>query len=122
MHYRYALAERRACACQADIAPPSEFASQRAAGRLAELRIPVFLRSPVFRLYSLVYGCDLQEAALDVREFDTFQAFFTRRLKPNARPIAQDGLVPPVVGGWRCGSRRFCRRLPLTGACFTSGG
>lgn len=45
------------------------------------------------------YGVDMSEAAdPDVTHYRTFNEFFTRALKPGARPIAADDLVCPVDG------------------------
>ena len=45
------------------------------------------------------YGVDMQEAANpDIASYKTFNEFFTRALKPGARPIAAADLVSPVDG------------------------
>jgi len=45
------------------------------------------------------YGVDMTEAAEpDVAAYATFNAFFTRALKPGARPLAQADLLCPVDG------------------------
>jgi phosphatidylserine decarboxylase len=45
------------------------------------------------------YGISLAEAAIaDPREFEHFNAFFTRELKPGARPIASGVIVSPADG------------------------
>jgi phosphatidylserine decarboxylase len=45
------------------------------------------------------YGVDMSEAAApDVTDYASFNDFFTRALKPGARPIAQADLVCPVDG------------------------
>ncbi len=45
------------------------------------------------------YGVDMAEAAEpDVAAYATFNAFFTRALKPGARPLAQADLLCPVDG------------------------
>jgi phosphatidylserine decarboxylase len=45
------------------------------------------------------YGVDMSEAAEpDIRKYLSFNDFFTRALKPGARPLAQADLVCPVDG------------------------
>jgi phosphatidylserine decarboxylase len=45
------------------------------------------------------YGVDMDEAAdPDITRYPSFNAFFTRALKPGVRPLAQAGLVCPVDG------------------------
>ncbi len=45
------------------------------------------------------YGVDMSEAALpDVARYASFNAFFTRALKPGARPLADADLICPVDG------------------------
>jgi len=69
-------------------------------GSLAELHVPVALRSPVFRLFAWKYGADLDEVRYPLDSFGTFQEFFCRALREDVRPIADepDGLVSPVDG------------------------
>ncbi|MDO4955126.1 MAG: phosphatidylserine decarboxylase [Akkermansia sp.] len=51
------------------------------------------------------YGIDMTEAERAVEEYATFNDFFTRTLKPGARPVCGDGLVAlPADGrhsGWQ---------------------
>ena len=42
-------------------------------------------------------GCRAEEAELPVSEYPSFNAFFTRKLKPNSRPVG-DGIVSPADG------------------------
>ena len=45
------------------------------------------------------YGVQMQEAAEpDIRAYATFNDFFTRALRPDARPLAQADLICPVDG------------------------
>ncbi|MEO8311988.1 MAG: archaetidylserine decarboxylase, partial [Caldimonas sp.] len=45
------------------------------------------------------YGVDMSEAAVsDIAAYASFNDFFTRALKPGARPIADAGLICPVDG------------------------
>ena len=66
----------------------------RLAGRLSDLRLPGFLLRPALRAYVRAYGVDLAEAAEPLTAYSTFNAFFTRRLRAGARPVAAE---PGVV-------------------------
>ncbi|HYN05029.1 MAG TPA: archaetidylserine decarboxylase [Vicinamibacteria bacterium] len=63
-------------------------ALSRVTGHLADLRLPSFAIRPLLRLYVRGFGVDLGEAAEPLESFPTFNAFFTRRLREGARPIA----------------------------------
>ncbi|VTU15856.1 Phosphatidylserine decarboxylase proenzyme [Variovorax sp. SRS16] len=53
----------------------------------------------IIRRFVAKYGVDMGEAlASDVASYQTFNEFFTRALKPGARPIAQADFVSPVDG------------------------
>ncbi len=53
----------------------------------------------VIRWFVRRYGVDMAEAAdPDVEHYPTFNAFFTRALKPGARPLAEADLLCPVDG------------------------
>jgi phosphatidylserine decarboxylase len=60
----------------------------RVTGRLADLRLPPALLQPLLRLYAGACGVELGEAALPLQAYPTFNAFFTRRLREGARPVA----------------------------------
>ncbi len=67
--------------------------------RLTRLRTR--LKDPVVRWFIRAYGADMDEAAeRDPAAYPTFNAFFTRPLRPGARPIAGDEKTPvsPVDG------------------------
>lgn len=72
----------------------------RAAGRLAESHLaPV--RNTLIHWFAGHYGVDMSEAAEpDLNAYPDFNSFFTRALKPDARPIdtGPDSLVSPVDG------------------------
>src|SRR5881394_1249639 len=55
---------------------------------------------PAIRAFAKKYGVDETEAERPIEEYPTFTEFFTRRLKPGARPIAPGELLPvsPVDG------------------------
>jgi phosphatidylserine decarboxylase len=60
----------------------------RLTGRLSDLRLPRALLVPAIRAYARAYRVDLAEAALPPEAFPSFNAFFARRLREGARPIA----------------------------------
>lgn len=72
----------------------------RALGRLAVLDAPRPLMSGAIGLFCRVYGIDMSEVETPVDGFSSFDAFFTRPLKPGARPIDRDTntIVSPSDG------------------------
>jgi phosphatidylserine decarboxylase len=53
----------------------------------------------IIRWFVAKYGVDMSEAAdPDIEHYATFNDFFTRALKPGARPLAQADLICPVDG------------------------
>lgn len=87
-----------------------QHALSRFAGSIASSETP-WLRDMLIRRFVAAYGVDLSQAARGIGEFDSFNDFFTRELKPGARPLADatqhilspaDGAVSqlgPVIGG-----------------------
>ena len=76
-----------------------QHALSRLALRLTRLRTR--LKNPLVRWFIQAYGVDMSEAAEpDPSAYPTFNAFFTRPLRPGARPSAGDAatLVSPVDG------------------------
>ena len=71
----------------------------RMAGWLANRTIPVAFRPAAYRAYSRIFGANPEEAELDLAAYPTINAFFTRRLKPGLRPIAQGAIVSPADSG-----------------------
>jgi phosphatidylserine decarboxylase len=49
--------------------------------------MPVFLRAPLFGLFSFIYGVKIEEATRPFQEYSTFTDFFTRTLHPGVRQI-----------------------------------
>jgi phosphatidylserine decarboxylase len=78
--------------------PKSAFS--RLMGRFASCRWPGWLLRPVIRVYVWVYGIDLSEFTLPVQAYRTFNEFFTRPVRSDRRPVADDPrlLVSPVDG------------------------
>jgi len=87
-----------------------QHALSRFAGSIAASETP-WLRDTLIRRFVAAYGVDLSQAARGIGEFESFNDFFTRELKPGARPLADaqkfilspaDGAVSqlgPVTGG-----------------------
>ena len=74
-------------------------ALSRAFGSFANSTIPEALRSPLFGAYGRFYGVNFDEMqATSVKEFRSFNEFFTRQLKQGARSVAASGIVSPVDG------------------------
>lgn len=70
-------------------------------GRFNELDLPMPLRIPGFKLYSWIFGVNLDEVnEPDLRTYANLASFFYRELKPGARPIDQDpnAIVSPSDG------------------------
>lgn len=87
-----------------------QHALSRLAGSIASSETP-WLRDALIRRFVAAYGVDMSQAARRIGEFASFNDFFTRELKPGARPLADaerfilspaDGAVSqrgPVSGG-----------------------
>jgi phosphatidylserine decarboxylase len=65
----------------------------RAVGKLADARVPLPVASAVVSIFTRAYNVDLGEAIQPDAGFDSFDAFFTRRLREGARPITSDPTV-----------------------------
>ena len=70
----------------------------RAVGRLCEQPLPSAVSRAVTNAYCQAYRVDLDDAELPPGAFPSFDAFFTRQLKPGARTISSDALVSPADG------------------------
>jgi phosphatidylserine decarboxylase len=71
-------------------------------GYVNDLILPVWARSPVYRLYTFLFGCNLNEMKTPIDQLSSFQnlgEFFFRELKEGARPIdSSRELVSPSDG------------------------
>ncbi|WP_043448295.1 archaetidylserine decarboxylase [Halotalea alkalilenta] len=78
----------------------------RLAGRIASARTP-WLKNLLIQRFARLYGIDMSEAEIeDPRAYACFNDFFTRALKPGARPI-EEGIVSPADGAVsQCGAIR----------------
>ncbi len=72
----------------------------RLTGKLARVPLPVPLNEKLFRVYGRVFPVNFEEAARAPFEYRTLQDFFTRELKPGARPLDPDpkSVLCPVDG------------------------
>lgn len=72
----------------------------RALGRVTDVRVPQAILQPVLRLYSNAYSVDLDEAERPLRSFESFNEFFTRKLRDGARPLDEDpkAVLSPADG------------------------
>lgn len=77
-------------------------ALSRLAGRLAAAHLPGPVLRTAIRGFGGVFGVDFDEARDPVGSFESFQDFFTRRLRDGARPIDPDprAFVSPCDGAW----------------------
>jgi len=67
-------------------------------GSLGDVGLPVALRAPLFRFFAWAYDVNLEEVRYPLDSYQTFNDFFSRKLKDGVRPIAAvpSGLVSPV--------------------------
>lgn len=96
----------------------------RATGLAAKIPIPPPLRIPLLRAYARRYGANLDEAERPLREYRSFDAFFTRRLKSGVRPIDPEkgSVVSPVDGSvYACGSLEGDALLQAKGIRYSLG-
>ncbi len=72
----------------------------RLLGRLSRIGAPERVLSAAMRAYCRAYDVDLSECEVPAQGFDTFNAFFTRRLKSGVRVIDPDPntIVSPADG------------------------
>lgn len=69
----------------------------RLTGRLADARTP-WLKKLLIERFAATYKVDMSEAEREaLADYDSFNDFFTRALKPEARPLG-DGIVSPADG------------------------
>ncbi|KAF2963502.1 hypothetical protein GQX73_g10069 [Xylaria multiplex] len=76
-------------------------AMSRLWGKFNELTIPYYLRIPGFKLYSFIFGVNLDEVSEpDLCVYPNLASFFYRTLKPGVRPLDPDpnALLSPSDG------------------------
>ncbi len=72
----------------------------RGVGRVSDLRLPRPVLDRMIATYCRVYGTSLDECVVPEGGFDTFDQFFTRRMKPGMRPVDMDpGVVVSPADG-----------------------
>lgn len=68
-------------------------------GQVNSINLPVWIRSPSYRVYSAIFGVNLDEMEnSDLSSYKNLSEFFYRDIKPDARPIADGDLVSPADG------------------------
>ncbi|KAK6201692.1 phosphatidylserine decarboxylase-domain-containing protein [Scheffersomyces amazonensis] len=68
-------------------------------GQVNSINLPLWLRSPSYRLYSTIFGVDLTEMEEpDLTTYSNLSEFFYRNLKDGVRPLANSDLVSPSDG------------------------
>ncbi|KAL4254915.1 Phosphatidylserine decarboxylase proenzyme 1, mitochondrial [Abortiporus biennis] len=68
-------------------------------GYLNSLELPVWFRPIGFKVYSKVFGCNLDEIeTTDLTQYKSLGDFFYRKLKDGVRPAADTVLVSPADG------------------------
>lgn len=72
----------------------------RALGALAAKQVPAFARAGLYGAFSSAVGANPAEAEAPLASYPSFDAFFTRKLKPGIRPwtAAADGVGMPCDG------------------------
>ena len=75
---------------------PVLFGSKRISALMGSCYDSPRSRKDIAKLTSIP-GCNADEAEKPIAEYDSFNDFFTRRLKPGARPVG-DGIVSPADG------------------------
>lgn len=77
-------------------------AVSRVAGHLASATLPRALRGTIVGGFARATGVDLAEVPAPLESYASIQDFFTRELRPGARPIdpAADAVVAPCDGFW----------------------
>lgn len=95
----------------------------RAAGRLADIRWPRWLRRPLLATFAAVVGAETNEAELPLADYPSLDAFFVRRLKAGLRSFPEDPntVVSPVDGRLaEIGTITDGRLLQVKGLSYTA--
>jgi len=80
-----------------------------AVGWAANRTLPGFLRGPLLGHFARSYGLNLAEAEHPLRDYESLQSLFTRRLKPGQRP--QDPFIPGFINSPVDGRIIACGRI-----------
>lgn len=78
---------------------PLRFISRRW-GEITSVELPHWLRPYVYSGWARAFHSNLDEASRPIEEYPSLRAFFTRKLKDGARPLAigPTNLISPVDG------------------------
>jgi hypothetical protein len=68
----------------------------KTAEKVSEVKIPKFLRRKFFTLYAKKYHVKLDEIVEPIDSFETFSAFFTRKVKPRLIDPDPSALICPA--------------------------
>lgn len=69
-------------------------------GKINSYDLPIWMRSRLYDFFCRTYNCDMSEALeSDYKNYKNLSEFFSRRLKPDSRPISiEPGVVSPADG------------------------
>jgi phosphatidylserine decarboxylase len=67
-------------------------------GAVYSTYVPTFGRSLFYNIYAYLFDANLDDVELPLHHYESLQAFFTRRMKKELRPVSEDDLVCPVDG------------------------
>lgn len=69
-------------------------------GKINSYDLPIWMRSRLYDFFCRTYNCDMSEALeSDYRNYKNLSEFFSRRLRPDSRPISiEPGVVSPADG------------------------
>jgi len=67
-------------------------------GYMNSVELPEWFRPTGFRVYSWIFGCNVNEVEHDLKTYTSLGDFFYRRLKEGSRPAADSVLVSPADG------------------------
>lgn len=91
----------------------------RLMGKLAAVKLPVFLREPFLKAFGRFFGVNFSEIAQPLSSFETLQDFFIRELKPGLRPLDSAEIVSPCDGVFgQCGQINNGQLLQIKGRTY----
>jgi hypothetical protein len=70
-------------------------ALSRAFGAVSDASLPSFLRAPLYKLWTALYGCRLHEANYPLHTYNSLGEFFYRTLRKDCRLVSEEDLVCP---------------------------
>ena len=89
---------------------------------IARIRIPV-IKNALIKWFSWQYGVNMNEAVANrPADYEHFNAFFTRALKPGTRPVCEEtnAVLCPVDGMLsQCGSIRHGQIIQAKGRTYS---